>query len=114
MQLPFRRPLSLVITLLYLLVAGAEVLHHAWAEPSSGVPRQAHVHGEGDEHCAPALHDELHCPACKLGGMRTLPASPSPALAAIPVAAPLHPARDRWAPALRSHAPPSLRAPPLG
>lgn len=113
MRLPHHRWLSALFTLLYLLAAGGETVQHAWAEPVSGVA-ETHLHGEREDHgCPPAVHDELHCPACKLAGLRTLPASSLPALAAAPAAPRVVSFRTAWAPSARSHAPPASRAPPL-
>ena len=108
-----RRHLSALFTLLYLLLAGGEVLAHAWQEPG-GYP-ETHVHAEHDgDHCQPPHHDELHCPTCKLAGLQAPPPPADLHFVAATVAAPRVGPRDGAPPSLRSHAPPSLRAPPLG
>jgi hypothetical protein len=110
---PARRHLSALFALLYLLLAGMEELQHAWAEPA-GLP-EAHVHAENDpDHCPPPLHDELHCPTCKLLGAPTLPASADPRPAPVDAAPARFASREDASPSLRSHAPPTSRAPPLG
>jgi hypothetical protein len=114
-RLPVRRLLAAVSALLYLLVVGAETLEHAWSQPVS-VSLEAHYHGEqGDHDCPPPPHDEYHCPACKLSGLQTLSPSSSSweriadaSVIRVPVL------RDEATPSLRSHAPPTSRAPPLG
>ncbi len=114
---PVRRFPSVLFALLYLLLsAGGEVLQHAWAQAASGPP-VAHLHATGDrEHdCPPPAHDESHCPACKLGGLKFRAAGGSAGELAAPVrfARAAAPGGD-LPPTLRSHAPPSLRGPPLG
>lgn len=107
----------MLFALLYLLLsAGGEVVQHAWAPPVAAPP-VAHLHAPGDrEHdCPPPAHDESHCPACKLAGLKLLPsASTSGELAATVRFAPVVSRGGTLPPLIRSHAPPSLRAPPLG
>lgn len=98
-----------------LLMAGGETLQHAWGDPAPS-HAEAHVHatGDGDHDCPPPPHDETHCPACKLAGLHFLPSAPAAGVfAGIHTAAPVRAVGD-VAPAPRSHAPPSTRAPPLG
>ena len=112
-----RRPISALFALLYLLLAaGGEVLEHAGSEPATA-HTQAHYHAPGDsEHdCPPPPHDENHCPVCKLTGLRFLPTTSGPGeLAHAWTSLQVPSAGDVFAPAVRSHAPPSSRAPPLG
>lgn len=117
MRFSARRPLSALFTLLYLLLAaGGESLQHDWSDPAPA-HAEAHVHApDGEDHgCPPPLHDETHCPACKLSGLRFLPSDLGAHVRFASVAVVrMAPAGDAPAPALRSHAPPSLRAPPRG
>lgn len=116
-MLSIRRPLSALFALLYLLLAaGGEVLQHGGSD-SVAAYAEAHLHAPGDSghDCPPPPHDENHCPACKLTGLRFVPTqsgSGDLAVAWTTVWAPS--AADALAPALRSHAPPNSRAPPLG
>lgn len=116
-RLMARRPLSALFVLLYLLLAaGGEALQHGWSDPAPAYA-ETHVHApDGQDHdCPPPPHDENHCPACKLAGLHFLPPeSGAHALASAPAAVRVTAAGDEPAPALRSHAPPSLRAPPIG
>lgn len=116
-MLSIRRPLSALFALLYLLLAaGGEALQHGGSDPAAA-HAEAHFHAPGDSNhdCPPPPHDETHCPACKLTGLRFIPTASSLgeiAGAWTPVRAPSP--GDAFAPALRSHTPPSSRAPPLG
>lgn len=113
-----RRPLSALFALLYLLLsAGGEALQHGWSDAAPAYA-ESHLHApDGQDHgCPPPPHDETHCPACKLAGLQFLASDPGHAgfsgdWLPVRVAAA---ADQEVAPALRSHAPPSLRAPPLG
>jgi len=115
--LSIRRPLSVVFALLYLLLAaGGEVLQHGGSELATA-QSESHYHGQGDgDHdCPPPPHDENHCPACKLTGLRLLlTESGTGELTHAWITARTPSAGDELAPALRSHAPPRSRAPPLG
>jgi hypothetical protein len=115
--LSIRRPLSALFALLYLLLAaGGEALQHAGGETAPAAA-QAHLHapGDSDHDCPPPPHDESHCPACKLAGLRCILTDSGPGeLAADRIAPQVPRAGDDFAPALRSHAPPRSRAPPLG
>jgi hypothetical protein len=115
--LSIRRPLSALFALLYLLLAaGGEALQHGGSDPAAA-HTEPHYHAQGDSkhHCPPPPHDEKHCPACKLTGLRVLLTEASHGELAGDWT-PLRPpsTRDELAPALRSHAPPNSRAPPLG
>lgn len=116
-MLTIRRPLSALFALLYLLLAaGGEALQHGGSDPATALA-EAHVHAPGDSShdCPPPPHDEAHCPACKLTGLGFIPGASGggePAHGWTTARAPF--AGDQAAPALRSHAPPSSRAPPLG
>jgi hypothetical protein len=115
--LSIRRPLSALFALLYLLLAaGGEALQHGKNQAASA-HTESHYHAQGDSNhdCPPPPHDENHCPACKLTGLRILLTEASHAeLVGDWTATRPPPASEELAPALRSHAPPSLRAPPLG
>jgi hypothetical protein len=112
-----RRPLSALFALLYLLLAaGGEALQHGGGDAGPSFA-EAHLHAPGDDgsDCPPPPHDEAHCPTCKLSGLRFLPTEAEPVvLADVWTRWRLPSASDETAPALRSHAPPSSRAPPLG
>lgn len=112
-----RRPLAALFALLYLLLAaGGEALQHAGAEAVAATA-ESHLHasGDGNHDCPPAPHDEAHCPACKLSGLRVLLTTPNLGqLAEVTLPTRIRPAGDELVPALRSHAPPSSRAPPPG
>jgi hypothetical protein len=63
---PLRRQFATALTLLYLVLVGVVPLAHARAEapaPSGA----AHMVAWGEDHCPP-VHDEAHCPACKVNG----------------------------------------------
>lgn len=114
---PIRRPLSALFALLYLLLAaGGEVLQHG-AGDSAAVHAASHYHAPGDSNhdCPPPPHDENHCPACKLTGLRFIPADAGGTeLAGGWITTRTARAADDAAPALRSHASHNSRAPPLG
>ncbi|WP_420127247.1 hypothetical protein [Longimicrobium sp.] len=116
-MLTIRRPLSALFALLYLLLAaGGEALQHGGSHPAN-VSAEAHLHAPGDSNddCPPPPHDENHCPACKLTGLRFIATGSSHAeFASVWITTRTTVASDEVAPALRSHAPPSSRAPPLG
>jgi hypothetical protein len=115
--LSIRRPLSALFALLYLLLAaGGEALQHG-KNPAAAAYAESHLHAPGDSNhdCPPPPHDEDHCPACKLTGLRILLTEASHGeLAGDGTPRRPPPAGHALAPALRSHAPPNLRAPPLG
>ncbi|HEX6041856.1 hypothetical protein [Longimicrobium sp.] len=106
----------MLFALLYLLLsAGGEVLQHAWAQPVAGL-LVAHLHAPGDreDDCPPPAHDESHCPACKLTGLKLLSGGSTPGeLSATVLPARVAARGGDLPPTIRSHAPPSLRAPPL-
>ncbi len=116
-MLSIRRPLSALFALLYLLLAaGGEALQHGGSDPAAAYA-ESHLHALGDSNhdCPPPPHDENHCPACKLSGLRFIPAEASVgafACAWITLKAPG--AGDEVTPARRTHALPASRAPPLG
>ncbi|MBB4637138.1 hypothetical protein [Longimicrobium terrae] len=117
-MLQIRRPLSALFALLYLLLAaGGEVLQHGGSDPAPApVPRLAHLHapGDSDHDCPPPPHDETHCPACKLTGLHFIPTvSGSGELAAACTTLRTPNPGNESAPAIRSHAQPGSRAPPL-
>lgn len=116
-MLAIRRPLAALFALLYLLLAaGGEALEHGASDPAPA-HAESHLHaaGEGNHDCPPPPHDETHCPACKLTGLRLLLTKPDAAeFAGVTLAARIASAGDELVPALRSHAPPSSRAPPFG
>ena len=70
---PLRRQLATALTLLYLVLVGVVPLAHARAE-ALGPSGVAHMVAWGEDHCPP-IHDEAHCPACKVtGGKLVVPA----------------------------------------
>lgn len=115
--MPIIRRSSALFALLYLLLAaGGEALVHG-ADGPAAVQAVAHLHdAEGGDHdCPPPPHDENHCPACKLTGLRFLPSVSAPGeLAGGRIVRATRPPGDEPAPPLRSHAPTRSRAPPLG
>ncbi|HST62841.1 MAG TPA: hypothetical protein VLK84_29310 [Longimicrobium sp.] len=115
--LSIRRPFSVFFTLLYLLLsAGGEALQHGGSDPATAYA-ESHLHAPGDSNhdCPPPPHDENHCPACKLSGLRVLPTeSGVGALACASITRKAPGAGDEVTPARRTHALPASRAPPLG
>lgn len=113
-----RRPLSALFALLYLLLsAGGEALQHGGGGDGAAAYAESHYHAPGDSShdCPPPPHDENHCPACKLAGLRVLLTVSGPGeLAGDGTEPHVRRAGDDGAPTLRSHAPPSSRGPPLG
>jgi hypothetical protein len=113
-----RRPLSALFALLYLLLsAGGEALQHGGGNegPAAYAASHYHAQGDGDHDCPPPPHDENHCPAYKLSGLGFIPTTSGGGELAFAWTTTRAPATgDLLAPALRSHAPPSLRAPPFG
>ena len=113
-----RRPLSALFALLYLLLtAGGEALQHGVGNDVPVAPSESHYHEQGDRghDCPPPPHDENHCPAYKLSGLGFIPAQSGGGELAFAWTTTRTPvAGDALIPALRSHAPPSSRAPPLG
>jgi hypothetical protein len=114
--LSIRRPLSAFFALLYLLLAaGGEALQHGGSDPAAHAEPHYHAQGDSKHDCPPPPHDENHCPACKLTGLRILLTAAGPGeLSGRWTTLRPPSARDELAPALRSHAPPNSRAPPLG
>lgn len=116
-MLSIRRPLSALFALLYLLLAaGGEALQHGEGGAAAAhAESHYHAQGDGNHDCPPPPHDENHCPACKLTGLRFIPTESGDGELALAWTDSRTPsAADAPAPALRSHAPPSSRAPPLG
>lgn len=116
-MLSIRRPVSALFALLYLLLAaGGEALQHGKNQGTAAYA-ESHLHAPGDSNhdCPPPPHDENHCPACKLTGLRILLTEAGHGELAggwITLRPPS--AGNELAPALRSHAPTQSRAPPLG
>jgi hypothetical protein len=66
--LPLRRQFATALTLLYLVLVGVVPVAHARAEALAPVDG-AHLVAWGEDHCPP-VHDEAHCPACKVNGSK--------------------------------------------
>ncbi|HLM69181.1 MAG TPA: hypothetical protein VK358_16705 [Longimicrobium sp.] len=116
-MLSIRRPFSALFALLYLLLAaGGEALQHGGSDPAPA-HAESHLHATGDSNhdCPPPPHDETHCPACKLSGLRVvLTESGFGELAGAWTTLKAPRAGDEVTPVRRTHALPGSRAPPLG